>query len=79
MLVWGEVAHREITTEGNRPHGLGVINPAGFLLGLYYRNFLVFGCTCFVHIPAQLREKLSPRQPLLSFLDMLSPGIDAMT
>ena len=39
-------------------------------------------CECLdalVHIPAQLREKLSPRQPLLSFLDMLSPGIDAMT
>jgi hypothetical protein len=33
---------------------------------------------CF-HIPAQLREKLSPRKPLVSFLDMLSPGIDAMT
>ncbi|GFS28528.1 hypothetical protein Acr_07g0007650 [Actinidia rufa] len=33
-------------------------------------------CECLdalVHIPAQLREKLSPRQPLLSFLDMLSP------
>jgi len=41
-----------------------------FLLGQYYRHLLVFGCTCFVHIPAQLREKLSPRQPLLSFLDM---------
>lgn len=39
----------------------------------------MFGCTCFVHIPAQLIEKLSPRQPLVSFLDMLSPGIDAMT
>lgn len=49
--------------------------------GQYYRHLRVFGCTCFVHIPAQLREKLSPRQrqPLLSFLDMLSPGIDAMT
>lgn len=44
-----------------------------------YRHLRVFGCTCFVHIPAQLREKLSPRQPLVSFLDMLSPSIDAMT
>lgn len=50
-----------------------------FLLGQYYRHFRVFGCTCFVHIPAQLIGKLSPRQPLVSFLDMLSPGIDAMT
>lgn len=50
-----------------------------FLLEQYYRHFWVFGCTSFVHIPAQLREKLSPRKPLVSFLDMLSPGIDAMT
>lgn len=50
-----------------------------FLLEQYYRHFRVFGCTSFVHIPAQLREKLSPRKPLVSFLDMLSPGIDAMT
>lgn len=49
-----------------------------FLLEQYYRHFRVFGCTSFVHIPAQLREKLSPRKPLVSFLDMLSPGIDAM-
>jgi hypothetical protein len=28
---------------------------------------------CF-HIPAQLRDKLSPRKPFVSFLDMLSPG-----
>ncbi|CAN1273624.1 hypothetical protein LINPERPRIM_LOCUS15126 [Linum perenne] len=33
---------------------------------------------CF-HIPAQLREKLCPRKPQVSFLDMLSLGIDAMT
>lgn len=26
------------------------------LLGQYYRHFRVFGCTCFVHIPAQLIE-----------------------
>jgi len=45
----------------------------------YYNMHLrVFGCTCFVHIPAELREKLS-REPLVSFLDMLSPVIDAMT
>lgn len=50
-----------------------------FLLGQYYRHLRVFGCTCFVHIPAQLRAKFSPRQALVSFLDMLSPGIDAMT
>lgn len=67
-LLWGEERGKKL----QRPL-------TNFLLGQYYRNFLVFGCTCFVHIPAQLREKLSPRQPLLSFLDMLSPGIDAMT
>lgn len=43
---------------------------------LSYRHLLVFGCTCFVHILAQLREKLSSRQALVSFLDMLSPNID---
>lgn len=32
-----------------------------FLLGQYYRHFRVFGCTCFVHIPAQFIEKGSPR------------------
>ncbi|CAN1155583.1 hypothetical protein LINPERHAP2_LOCUS20484 [Linum perenne] len=31
---------------------------------------------CF-HIPAQLRDKLCPRKPQVSFLDMLSLGIDA--
>lgn len=36
----------------------------------------MFGCTCFVHILAQLREKLSSRQALVSFLDMLGPNID---
>lgn len=41
-----------------------------------YRHLRVFGCTCFVHILAQLREKLSSRQALVSFLDMLSPNID---
>lgn len=65
---------------GKREGSLLVLSSlTNFLLGQYYRHFRVFGCTCFVHIPALLIEKLSPRQPLVSFLDMLSPGIDAMT
>ncbi len=53
-----------------------------FLLGQHHPIGI---CECldarvlFIHIPAQLREKLSPRKPLVSLLDMLSPGIDAMT
>lgn len=54
-----------------------------FLLGQHHPigASVLFGCTCFVHIPAQLREKKNCPQgnPLVSFLDMLRPGIDAMT
>lgn len=45
-----------------------------FLLGQHHPSVWML-----VHIPAQLRAKLSPRKALVSFLDMLSPGIDAMT
>ena len=50
-----------------------------FLLGQHHP--IAFS-SVWMHVfcfPAQLREKLSLRKPLLSFLDMLSPGIDAMT
>lgn len=50
-----------------------------FLLGQHH---LIGICECLdarVLFISQLREKWSSRQPLVSFLDMLSPGLDAMT
>lgn len=47
-----------------------------FLLGQHHPIGICECLDALVHILAQLREKLSSRQALVSFLDMLSPNID---